>query len=328
MAGLFRKRFLFFVQKRLYFVIELINNTKIGINKYQLKSVVQKSPISANQMFEIRHLNAPHFDPNWHFHSEYQLFIVLQGTGTRFVGDHVSPFKQNDLVFTGPNVPHLWQSDPEYFSGDKNAWTEGIVIYFQENFLGDDFLEKYEAFKIRHFFLRSQRGVAITGQTADQAAELMRELTKSKELDRVIKLLVLLNLLSNCSDYTLLASDGYANQLEEADSDRMNRVHAYVMKHFREKITLEEVSSIANMSPTSFSRYFKIHANKTFSDFVTEIRIGYACKMLIAKNASVSESCYESGFNTLSNFNRQFRRLTNYSPLQYRKKFTETMHTA
>lgn len=290
-----------------------------------MRYAVQKSPISESQLFEIKHLSESHFDPNWHFHSEFQLFTVLQGRGTRFVGDHVSPFKENDLVFTGPNLPHLWQSDPEYFSSSRQLWTEGIVIYFQENVFGNDFLKKHEAFKLRQLFARSNRGIQFTGSTAERARKLMQEMVHSQDLDRVIKFLALLDLLINCTDYNLLASEGYANQLEEAESDRMSRVHAYVLKNFREKISLEDVASIANMSATSFSRYFKIHANKTFSDFLTEIRIGYACKQLTSKNASVAEACYESGFNTLSNFNRQFRRYMHYSPLQYRKKFTETM---
>ena len=129
-----------------------------------MKPAVQKSPISENYAFEVKYLRTPHFDPNWHFHSEYQLFTVVMGTGTRFVGDHVSPFKKNDLVFTGPNLPHLWQSDPEYFSGDKEFWTEGIVIYFHENFIGNDFLHKNETYKIKQLFLKAQRGMEILGR--------------------------------------------------------------------------------------------------------------------------------------------------------------------
>lgn len=291
-----------------------------------MKPALQKSPISDNYAFEVKFLTEPHFDPNWHFHSEYQLFTVMRGTGTRFVGDHVSPFKKNDLVFTGPNLPHLWQSDPEYFSGDKEFWTEGIVIYFDENFIGNDFLHKNETYKLKQLFLKAQRGMEILGQTAEKAKSMMQELLQAEDFDRILTLLNLLNLLANSTEYNLLANEGYSNLLKEAEGDRMNRVHAYVMKNFREKISLEEVAAIANMSPTSFSRYFKMHANKTFSGFLTEIRIGYACKLLIEKKVSISAACYESGFNTLSNFNRQFREMTHHSPLQYRKKYMETSY--
>jgi AraC-like DNA-binding protein len=289
-----------------------------------MKSAVQKTPISDNSAFEVKYLTDAHFDPNWHFHSEYQLFTVIKGTGTRFVGDNVSPFKKNDLVFTGPNLPHLWQSDPEYFSGDKEFWTEGIVIYFDENFLGHDFLYRSETYKIKQLFLKAQRGMEIVGQTAEETRSCMQQLVTAEDFERILLLLGLLNLLANSSEYNLLATEGYSNLLEEAESDRMNKVHAYVMKNFREKISLDEVAAIANMSPSSFSRYFKMHANKTFSDFLTEIRIGYACKLLVEKKVSISDACYECGFNTLSNFNRQFREVTHHSPLQYRKKYLET----
>ncbi len=290
-----------------------------------MKPALQKSPISENHAFEVKHLTAPHFDPNWHFHSEYQLFMVMKGTGTRFIGDHVSPFKKGDLVFTGPNLPHLWQSDLEYFTGDKELITEGIVIYFPENFLGKDFLHKNEMYKIKHLFQKARRGMEIHGNTAYIASEIIQDLLKAEDFDRILLLLNLLNKLANSSDYKLLASEGYSNSLKESETDRMNRVHAYVMKNFREKISLSEVAAIAHMSPTSFSRYFKIHANKTFSDFLTEIRIGYSCKLLITQKTDISQVCYDSGFNTLSNFNRQFKAFTNYNPLEYRKKYTAAL---
>lgn len=286
-----------------------------------MKPALQKSPISENYAFEVKYLTAPHFDPNWHFHSEYQLFLVMKGTGTRFIGDHVSPFKKGDLVFTGPNLPHLWQSDHEYFNSDKELMTEGIVIYFPENFLGNDFLYKNEMYRIKQLFLKAQRGVDIFGSTAEKAIELILDFLKVEDFDRILTLLNLLNLIANSTEYKLLASEGYSNSLTETETDRMNRVHAYVMKNFREKITLDNVAAIANLSPTSFSRYFKIHANKTFSDFLTEIRIGYSCKLLVSQKMNISQVCYDSGFNTLSNFNRQFKAFTHYNPIEYRRKY-------
>ena len=283
---------------------------------------VQKSPISENQAFEVKRLTAPHFDPNWHLHSEYQLFLVIEGTGTRFIGDHVSPFRKGDLVFTGPNLPHLWQSDPEYFDDHRGLITEGIVIYFTETFLGKEFWHKQEMYKIRNLFQKAQRGMEIYGDTAEQANDRIQSLLTMEDFDRILTLLTLLNHLANSTSYKLLASEGYSNSLKENETDRMNLVHAYVLKHFREKISLEDVASIANMSPSSFSRYFKIHANKTFSDFLTEIRIGYSCKLLTSQTIDIAQVGYDSGFNTQSNFNRQFKAFTHYNPLEYRKKYS------
>jgi hypothetical protein len=245
-----------------------------------MKAPLQKTPISSNHAFEVKHLKESHFDPNWHFHSEYQIFMVLEGTGTRFIGDHVSPFKAGDFVFTGPDLPHLWRSDPEYFQGDKDLWSEGAVIYFNENFLGEEFLQKKEMFKIKQLFIKANRGIEIFGKTATEAKYLMLELLKTEDFESILTLLKLLNLLASTSDFNLLSSNGYSNSLKPSDTERMNKVHEYVMKNFREKISLEEVAAIASMTPTAFSRYFKVHANKTFSDFITEIRIGYSCKLL------------------------------------------------
>ena len=124
---------------------------------------------------------------------------------------------------------------------------------------------------MRNLFQKAQRGMEIYGDTAEQANDRIQSLLTMEDFDRILTLLTLLNHLANSTSYKLLASEGYSNSLKENETDRMNLVHAYVLKHFREKISLEDVASIANMSPSSFSRYFKIHANKTFSDFLTEI---------------------------------------------------------
>jgi AraC-like DNA-binding protein len=286
-----------------------------------MKAALQKSPISDNYAFEAKHLTAPHFDPNWHFHPEYQIFLVLKGTGTRFIGDHVSPFKEGDLVFTGPNLPHLWQSDHEYFENEPGYVTEGIVIYFPENFLGKDFMQKDEMYKVRQLLQLSHRGLEINGQCHKEISGLMHRIVNLTDFDKVLTLMTMLNTLANSPCYKFLATEGYSNSMKETETDRMNRVHAYVMKNFREKISLDDVAAIANMSPSSFSRYFKMHANKTFSDFLTEIRVGHSCKLLINQKINVSQVCYDSGFSTLSNFNRQFKAVTHYTPLEYKRKF-------
>ena len=282
---------------------------------------LQKSPISPDRAFECKFVSSAYFDPNWHFHSEYQLFVVLKGTGTRFIGDHVHPFKPGDLVLTGPNLPHLWRSDPEYFESDKERWTEGIVIYFSKDFFGNQFLQKLEMTHVRNLLTKAESGISFHGRTAEMAKRMMRELLSKKDFESVLHMLNVLRLLAETDEYHVLAHPGYSNSLKESDTERMNMVHAYVMKNFREKITLEEVASLANMTPSSFSRYFKTHANKTFSEFLTSIRIGYSCKLLMEKKIKITQACYDSGFNTLSNFNKQFKAFTQCSPLQYRNRY-------
>lgn len=282
---------------------------------------LQKSPISADRAFEFSYLQAPHFDANWHFHSEYQLFIVLRGTGTRFIGDHVQPFRDGDLVLTGPDLPHLWRSDLEYFEGNRELSTEGIVVYFPADFFGAQFLQKMEMYPVRQLLINASRGIAFRGRAADKVREMMLALLDTKDFGSIVQLLQILEVLAQTEDYQLLANPGYSNSLKQSDTERMNNVHAFVMKNFRDKITLEQVAALANMTPSSFSRYFKTHANKTFSEFLTGIRIGYSCKLLIEKKLNITQACYDSGFNTLSNFNRQFKAYTSYTPVAYRNRY-------
>lgn len=262
-----------------------------------------------------KHLKERYFDPNWHFHSEYQIFAVLKGQGTRFVGDHVAPFNSGNITFTGPNLPHLWRSEP-----DEN-YSEGIVVYFNDDFIGNGLFSKEEGIKLQRLFKNSLRGIGISGDTASQVTKMMLNLIELEGLVSIIELLKILNLISESDEVALLASSGYTNTLKEGDTERMGQIHTYVMKHFKEKIAITRIADLVNMTPTSFSRYFKLHANKTFSDFIGEIRIGYACKMLIEHKMSASQACYESGFNTLSNFNKQFKAITKRTPSAYKKEY-------
>lgn len=286
-----------------------------------MRPALEKSPIPETHAFVVKALRQVNFDPNWHFHPEYQLFVVLKGSGTRFIGDHVKHFKEGDIVFTGPNLPHLWRSDNEDNTVHSSNFVEGVVVYFHEDFMGRTLLQKEEMIKLRQLFTKSQRGLDITGGATPIVKRMMLELLDLSGFESVIHLFKILNFLANTTDYQLLSSPGYTNSLKETDTERMSNVHAYVMNNFRKKISLEEVAALANMTPSSFSRYFKIHANKTFSEFVSEIRIGHACKLLIEQKMNITQACYESGFHTISNFNKQFKAITKITPMDYKKEF-------
>ncbi len=282
-----------------------------------MKSALQKSPIPKTRAFVVKALKEPIFDPNWHFHSEYQLFMVLKGSGTRFIGDDIKPFKAGDFTFTGPNLPHLWRSDTDV----NGVISEGIVVYFNENLIGESLLQKEESMTLKQLLQNSLRGIEVTGRSTGTVKKQLQTILKSHGFEGVLELLKLLHFISKSPDAHLLASPGYTNTLKVGDTERMNRVYAHVMKHYTEKIKIQTIAELTTMTPTSFSRYFKSHANKTFSDFVSEIRIGHACKLLIEQKTNVSQACYESGFQTLSNFNRQFKKITKRTPLEYKRTY-------
>ncbi|CAM3332950.1 AraC family transcriptional regulator [Zobellia roscoffensis] len=284
-----------------------------------MKTALRKSPIPKTHAFVVQKLKQPIFDPNWHFHPEYQLFMVLNGKGTRFIGDHVEQFQEGDITFTGPNLPHLWKSDMD--QPDQKIKAEGIVVYFDHDFISAPLLHKEEYIRLRQLFKKSLRGFKVVGATAKSLRKKIADLPTLEGFDSVLGLLQILNILAKTEDLNLLASSGYTNTLREGDTERMNRVYAHVMKHFKRKLPISEMAQLTNMTPTSFSRYFKTHANKTFSEFVSEIRIGHACKLLIDKKMNPSQACYQSGFRTLSNFNRQFKIATSITPSAYKQRY-------
>lgn len=287
-----------------------------------MERFVRKSAIPESKTFVIRDLIAPHFDPKWHFHPEYQLFLVLKGRGTRFVGDQIKPFRENDMVFTGPNLPHLWRNDDWYFKKNESGQTRGIVIYFQPDLLLN-LQNKEEMESIHHLLQLSARGIEIKGETNRLVSRWMIELLTLKGVPSIIQLLRILDILAKSGDCTPLAHAGYVNLNKESETGRMTLVYEHVMKNFKQRLPLEEVASLTNMSVSSFSRYFKSRANKSFSNFLSEIRIGHACKMLHEENTSISQVSDASGFPTLSNFNKQFKEITGKTPLQYKKAYLE-----
>ena len=286
-----------------------------------MKPLLEKSIENLNQSYLVKTLKEPFFDPNWHFHPHYQLFTVIKGTGTRFIGDDIRHFNVGDTVFLGPNMPHLWRSDREYFEKDSQLMTEGIVVYFKEDFLGSEFFEKSEMYDIKTLLKKSERGLDLTGQLKEELVDDLKNLPVVNGFQGIIKILSILDKLSKSTDYQYIASTTYSNTHKISETERMRRVHEYVLKHFKENINLSTVASLSNMTDAAFCRYFKSRTNKTFSDFVKEIRIGNACKMLQDENKSISQTCYESGYNTVSNFNNQFKSLKGISPKQYQKLY-------
>lgn len=269
----------------------------------------------------IRELDEKHFDPIWHAHSEYQLFVVLEGTGTRFIGDSIKSFKPGELILTGPHLPHVWRNDEAYFQKDSPLKASGIVIYLNEYFLGEHFLDKEELVMLKKLFVKSMRGLEFYGEKKAEVIGLMKELTQCEGIASFILVLRILQLLSTTKEYHYISSRAYDNTFDQHETDRLNKVYEYVFQNFRRKIQVKDLADLLNMTPTSFSRYFTMKNNKSFSRFISEIRIKHACKMLTETDEPVSQICYACGFDTLSNFNKQFKDITQKKPTQYKNEF-------
>lgn len=286
-----------------------------------MKAALQKSSIPDSQIFVIRDLKEKHFDPVWHAHSEYQLFVVLQGTGTRFIGDSIRSFKPGELIFTGPHLPHLWRSDEKYFKKNSSLETHGIVLYLDEHFLGQNMLDKVELHRLKVLFDKSMRGLEFYGHHKLQVIEMMKGLLKMNGVSSLVQLLQILDILSTTKEYHYLSSQDYAANMNEHETDRLNKVYEHIITNYRSKIPLEQMAEMLHMTPTSFSRYFSMKNNKPYSRFIAEIRVKHACELLTETDMSVAEICYDCGFNTLSNFNKQFKDIMGKKPTDYKREF-------
>jgi len=285
------------------------------------KPAVQKTRIPASRIFAVRKLSDKHFDTTWHAHSEYQLFLVIEGSGTKFIGNTMKSFANGDLTFIGPNIPHLWRSEDCYFDPQSNKSSIGLVIYLNGSAL-EKFIEKEEFNQLKTLLGKVRRGMEVHGATADEIIELMQDLLHMHGMESVIQLLKILEVLAKSNEYSLLHYGEILDEPKEVETNRISIVYNYAFSHFRKQITLDEVAALLSMTSTSFSRYFTAKTSKTFSYFIAELRIGHACKLLSnAENMSISQICYDSGFNTLSNFNKQFKTFVGMTPKEYRQKF-------
>ncbi len=277
-----------------------------------MKAPIHKNIESQVRTVTVQELIEQHFDPNWHFHPHYQLFTVMEGTGKRLIGDSVQTFEPGDTVFLGPDIPHLWRSDSDYFKPDSGLKTHGIVLYFQEDFLGKEFLERPEMLGLRQLLIDSKRGIVYKGAIRDHVRAELMGMLHEEGFQSVLRLLTLLNRLSVEGSGTPIASFGYVNTY---------KVHSYVLQHFSQEIRLGDVASLAGMSEAAFCRYFKARSNKTFIDFVNEIRVGHACKLLLEDQWTIAQIAYDSGFDSLSNFNRNFKKYIGHTPREYKANY-------
>jgi AraC-like DNA-binding protein len=236
------------------------------------------------------------------------------------VGDHIGYFQEGDLVLMGPALPHVWVNDDEYVKGEAATPAEAIVIQFVPGFLGDHFLDIPEIEPFRKILQKSKRGLAIQGKTRETINSLMDKMRSQNGLQRLASLLTIFDILSGTREYELLASPTYEESIQDSNySDRFSKITDYIMRNFNNDITLQEIAAIANMGVTAFCNFFKQHHKVTFVEYLNIVRIAHACKLLGEKNFNVVEIAYECGYNTLANFNRQFKKIKNMTPSEYRK---------
>jgi AraC-like DNA-binding protein len=267
--------------------------------------------------FVLRYNDFAHFSVPWHFHNEFEMIYVVRGTGKRFVGDVVENFAPGDLVFYGSTLPHFHHNDAEYYSGNPALIVNAYILQFPIDYFSKIQLKSPEFAGILRLLANSSRGLKFPLSTREQAALMLNVMYAEKGLKKYLLLIEFLNFLGQ-SEFLHIASPGYANTMNNHVEDRMVKVYEFSTLSYNRKISLIEVASVAGMNTTAFCRYFRKKAGKTFAEFINELRISYACKLLRHGNQTISFVCCEAGFNNISNFNRQFKSKIGKSPSEYR----------
>jgi AraC-like DNA-binding protein len=267
----------------------------------------------------ILNTDCPYLDIPFHFHPETEIMYMEKGSGTRFVGDHSEAFAEGDIGLIGPNLPHVWRSDPVYRDNIPGLTAHVQVVHFHDVVLTGPLADLPEMKAINRLLSESQFGIKFFGSARKNLENMMKEMVKTTGIDKLLQLVKMLDFMAKTDEKQLLASTGYSKIMKSADFDRFDKAHRFMIDNFQKNINLEMVSDIVGMTPTSFCRYFKKRTKKTFHTVLNEIRIGHACKLLIEGRMNISGVAYESGFNNISNFNEQFKRLKGISPSQYLK---------
>jgi len=285
---------------------------------------LEKIPLTLSSSIAVKRETVPYLDYPWHYHPEYEIVYHEKSFGLRFIGNHIGNFSDGDLMFLGANLPHVWKNDKEFHQDRNDLFVDVYVIHFPENALTQGFFNLPEMAHIKKLFALGTQGLLIKGKDHLKIATLVKDVVNAEGIERLFLFLKTLDAMARTKDYELLSGPGYVNSMKTPGTERINTIMNFVTEHYAEEINIEEVARLANLSISSFCRYFKNRTHKTFSQFLNEIRILNACKDLINTDETITQICYGNGYNNISHFNRQFKIKTGLTAKEYKKKHAAT----
>ncbi len=288
-----------------------------------LKENLSKDPQSS---IRLKHSNIVNLDSPWHYHAHYELFYVIKSSGRRFVGDNISNFTDGDLVFLGSNLPHLWKNPEHYYSKEfKEKNVEAICLQFDRNAFGESFFDIPEMVNIRKMLESANRGICIKGEAKDAVIKLLLAMLNQNPYEKFISLMDILSVISFSKENEPLATIAFTNSYYHPTQERMSKVFEFIANNYKRNISLEEVAAYAGMSKAGFCRHFKSSTIKTFVEYLNEVKINYACRLIVDQDLNISEVSYECGFNNISYFNRTFKSIIGCTPSEYKNKFNNLL---
>ncbi|MBI9063896.1 MAG: helix-turn-helix domain-containing protein [Marinilabiliaceae bacterium] len=280
-----------------------------------------KLPEQFHQSVSVRKDIRPYFLDKWHYHSKLELVYIIRGKGTRFIGDDISGFKDGDLVLLGTHLPHVWKSKDKYFEKKNVKTVEAIILHFPQKMGINNLFDLPEMNAIKNLIEQSHLGLHFDIPEFHPVKKSLKKMVNQSPFDRILTLLSILQRLATEEGIKQsLSKTPFADHYQSHQSKRVDRIYNHILHHFDKEIKLEHLASIANMTPASLCRFFKQKTKKSLSEFTNEVRIGFACKLIIEDKLSISDICFRCGYNSLSYFNRQFKKITGMAPTLYQKK--------
>lgn len=278
-------------------------------------------PIDKKQLFQIQEYQYKGPDFPYHFHPEIEITYVCNSSGLRIIGDHIESYGPDDLVVIGSNIPHQWQKDAQY--GSKGSKYEHIyVIHINVELIEQLTHKLMELYRLRSFLESCQRVLKYDAKVALKAKEIIQKLHQASDTFAITGLLELLDFLQNSPYKVLLNSEEPVRMQSESDA-KIFKIISRIHEQYQKELSAQELAREFSMSVSSFSHYFKRKTAKTYSTYLTEIRLGHVCKRLRSTEDTIAEIAFDCGFQNLSNFNRLFKNTLGRTPNHYRKLFSE-----
>ncbi|MEM9823111.1 MAG: AraC family transcriptional regulator [Bacteroidota bacterium] len=280
-----------------------------------MKPEYEKIIEPAERSFTTRVVNResrPLLSQAWHYHPEIEICYTVKGYGRRFVGNQISDYQESDLVIFGPNLPHGFTTD---------LYTSQVVIQLTQDFLGKEFINRPELRVAKKLFTKSLRGLEFKSKTKKKADPIINRLLETEGMSRLLNLLELLQVLATANDVEAICSEEYALDFNEAQLGRIKIVYDFMIKNFKKEVSVKEVADLLNISEAAFYKFIKKQTKKTYTQIINEFRINYATKLLMNTDKSISQICFESGYNNVSYFNRKFREIMNQTPANFKNNY-------
>jgi len=287
-----------------------------------MKALPFKIPITSDESFLVQEGLLQHFYGILHTHPEVQITLILESTGTVFVGDYIGDFKPGDVFIIGSDCPHVFKNDEAYYKRNNQPEAHALSVFLDTELLNNELFEIPEAECFAEFITKTKKGLMTHASQFSGFRKKLLEIRDEKGFRKLILLFQIIEILSSYNQFNILLEEPIADIVDEADGRRLKDVYEYTIKNFTRPISIEEIAAIAFLTPHSFCRFFKKSTRKAFVGFLNELRINRASQLLKDKGLSISVISYKSGFNNLSHFNRRFLNIKQITPSDYRSNLS------